>query len=189
MEEKDSVSQISKGGNNIDKVTGGGAHVDMGVQRRLSEVVTLSRELRCEDWRGSAAWGNSECTGPEVGAPLVSSGQPMRSQWLGQSAYCKERWLEVGPERWHEVSLGPSRISWLWISFRTRRDTEKFWAGQWYDVIYIISDLINEAKYLKMCFRMMRSFWHLRQQILIPCIIYNDIINFIIQGTLNKLLY
>lgn len=41
MEEKDSVSQISKCvvrtkvGNNIDKVTGGGAHLDMGVQRRL----------------------------------------------------------------------------------------------------------------------------------------------------------
>ena len=49
MEEKDSVSQISKGGNNIDQVTGGGAHVDMGVQRRLSEVVTLSRELRREE--------------------------------------------------------------------------------------------------------------------------------------------
>lgn len=41
VEEKDSVSQISKCvvrtkvGNNIDKVTGGGAHLDMGVQRRL----------------------------------------------------------------------------------------------------------------------------------------------------------
>ena len=46
----------------------------------------------------------------EVGASLVSSGQPMRSRWLGRSAYCKARWLEVGPERWHEVSVGPSRI-------------------------------------------------------------------------------
>ena len=150
--------------------------------------MTLNRKLHCEKWGGSAARGNSECARPGVGASLVSSGQPMRSLWLVQRAYCKERWLEVGPERWHEVSVGPSRISWLWISFWTR-ETEKFWAGQLYDVIYIISDLINEAKYLKMCLRMMRSFWHLRQQLLIPCIIYNDIINFIIQCTLNKLLY
>lgn len=50
--------------------------------------------------------GNSQCTGPGVGASLVSSGQPMRSLWLVQRAYCKERWLEVGPERWHESQCG-----------------------------------------------------------------------------------
>lgn len=38
-----------QGGNHIDKVTRGGAHLDMGVQRRLSEVVTLSRELHREE--------------------------------------------------------------------------------------------------------------------------------------------
>lgn len=32
-------------------------------------------------------WGNSECTGPEVGASPVSSGQPVRSLWLAHSAY------------------------------------------------------------------------------------------------------